>query len=208
MLQFRTSLGSLLRPIPRRADVDMGLSCALLAPTDRRSVVAVATMSPDRTSGDRPLPSAAPMGLRHRERPDTQPSLLMVGAVSEPRARRVSAMCREAVPTSEYSVIDGADYSLQTTRPEAVAPVGSPSSSIDIPFRQATGLRTPDSPPGAQPWARISGRPSSLGVPTHADDSRWWRPTGDSGTASGGCFVEAQSRSALPPAATPPYASL
>jgi pimeloyl-ACP methyl ester carboxylesterase len=53
----------------------------------------------------------------------SQPSLLMVGAVSEPRVRRVSAMFREAVPTSEYSVIDGADHSLQTTRPEAVAPV-------------------------------------------------------------------------------------
>ena len=29
----------------------MGLSCALLAPTDRRSVVAAATMSLDRASG-------------------------------------------------------------------------------------------------------------------------------------------------------------
>jgi hypothetical protein len=94
----------------------------------------------------------------------TQPSLLMVGAVSEPRARRVSAMFREAVPTSEYSVIDGADHSLQTTRPEAVAPVVA--EFLNLPFRQATGLRTPDSPPGAQPWARISGSPASLGVPT------------------------------------------
>jgi 3-oxoadipate enol-lactonase len=53
----------------------------------------------------------------------SQPSLLMVGSVSEPRVRHVSAMFRAAVPASEFVVIEGADHSLQTTRPEAVAPV-------------------------------------------------------------------------------------
>jgi len=53
----------------------------------------------------------------------SQPSLLMVGSVSEPRVTRVTAMFRQAVPASEYVVIDGADHSLPTTKPEAVAPV-------------------------------------------------------------------------------------
>ena len=53
----------------------------------------------------------------------TQPSLLMVGAISERLVRRVSAMFRDAVPASEYAVIEGADHSMATTRPEAVAPV-------------------------------------------------------------------------------------
>jgi len=53
----------------------------------------------------------------------TQPSLMMVGSVSEPRTRRVSAMFRQAVPSGEFVVIEGADHSLQTTKPDAVAPV-------------------------------------------------------------------------------------
>lgn len=53
----------------------------------------------------------------------SQPTLLLVGELSKDRVRPASNMLREAVPSSEYAVIEGSDHSLQTTRPEAVAPV-------------------------------------------------------------------------------------
>jgi len=52
-----------------------------------------------------------------------QPSLLMVGSVSAPRVRQVTTMFREAVPASEFAVIEGADHSLPMTKPAAVAMV-------------------------------------------------------------------------------------